>query len=113
MRILIVGNGGREHALLWKLHRDAPSAEFHITRGNGGTHAIAKSVSLDPTDVVGVAEWADAEDIHLVVVGPEAPLAAGMVDALHERGVPAFGPTAGAAEIEASKAFSKDVMQQA
>ena len=113
MRILIVGSGGREHALLWKLHRDAPSAEFHITRGNGGTHAIAKSVSIDPTDVVGVAQWADAEDIHLVVVGPEAPLAAGMVDALHERGVPAFGPTAGAAAIEASKAFSKDVMQQA
>ena len=113
MRILIVGNGGREHALLWKLHRDAPSAEFHITRGNGGTHAIAKSVSLDPTDVPGVAQWADAEDMHLVVVGPEAPLAAGMVDALHERGVPAFGPTAGAAAIEASKAFSKDVMHEA
>lgn len=113
MRILIVGNGGREHALLWKLNRDAPSTDFYITRGNGGTHAIAKTVSLDPTDVSGVAAWADAEDIHLVVVGPEAPLAAGLVDALHERGVPAFGPTAGAAAIEASKAFSKDVMTQA
>ena len=113
MRILIVGNGGREHALLWKLYRDAPSADFHITRGNGGTHAIAKSVSLDPTDVDGVAEWADAEDFRLVVVGPEAPLAAGLVDALRERGVPAFGPAAGAAEIEASKAFSKDVMARA
>lgn len=113
MRILIVGNGGREHALLWKLYRDAPSAEFHITRGNGGTHAVAKSVSLDPGDVAGVAAWADAEDIHLVVVGPEAPLAAGMVDALRDRGVPAFGPTAGAAEIEASKAFAKDVMREA
>lgn len=113
MRILIVGNGGREHALLWKLNRDAPSTDFYITRGNGGTHAIAKTVSLDPTDVSGVAAWADAEDIHLVVVGPEAPLAAGLVDALHDRGVPAFGPTAGAAAIEASKAFSKDVMTQA
>jgi phosphoribosylamine--glycine ligase len=113
MRILIVGNGGREHALLWKLHRDAPSTDFHITQGNGGTHAIAKSVSVAPTDVAGIAAWADAEDIHLVVVGPEAPLAAGLVDALHERGVPAFGPTAGAAQIEASKAFSKDVMRQA
>lgn len=113
MRILIVGNGGREHALLWKLHRDAPSTDFHITQGNGGTHAIAKSVSLAPTDVAGIAAWADGEDIHLVVVGPEAPLAAGLVDALHQRGVPAFGPTAGAAQIEASKAFSKDVMRQA
>lgn len=113
MRILIVGSGGREHALLWKLNRDAPSTDFYITRGNGGTHAIAKTVSLDPTDVSGVAAWADAEDIHLVVVGPEAPLAAGLVDALHDRGVPAFGPTAGAAAIEASKAFSKDVMTQA
>ncbi|MFW5946891.1 MAG: phosphoribosylamine--glycine ligase [Gemmatimonadota bacterium] len=113
MRILIVGNGGREHALLWKLHQDAPSTDFHITRGNGGTHAIARSVSLDPVDVDGIAQWADAEDMHLVVVGPEAPLAAGLVDALHERGVPAFGPTAAAAEIEASKAFSKDVMRQA
>ena len=113
MRILIVGNGGREHALLWKLYKDAPSTDFHITRGNGGTHAIAKSVGLDPADVSGIAAWADSEDIHLVVVGPEVPLAAGLVDALHDRGVPAFGPTAGAAEIEASKAFSKDVMRQA
>jgi phosphoribosylamine--glycine ligase len=113
MKVLIVGNGGREHALLWKLHRDGPSIDFHITSGNGGTHALAKSDSLDPTDVKAVAEWADAEDIDLVVVGPEAPLAAGLVDALHARAVPAFGPTAAAAEIESSKAFSKDVMKAA
>jgi phosphoribosylamine--glycine ligase len=113
MKVLIVGDGGREHALLWKLHRDRPSIDFHITRGNGGTHALAKSVGLDPGDVDGVARWADSEDVDLVVVGPEAPLAAGIVDALHARGVPAFGPTAGAAEIEASKAFSKDVMNAA
>jgi phosphoribosylamine--glycine ligase len=96
MKILIVGNGGREHTLLWKLHRDAPSAEFFITRGNGGTQAIARSVPFD-----------------LVVVGPEGPLAEGLVDALHDRGIPAFGPTADAAAIEASKAFSKGVMRQA
>ncbi len=113
MKILIVGNGGREHTLLWKLHRDSPSAEFFITRGNGGTHAFAKSVPFDPTDVSGITGWADGSDLDLVVVGPEGPLAAGLVDALHARGVPAFGPTAGAAEIEASKAFSKDVMRQA
>jgi phosphoribosylamine--glycine ligase len=113
MKILLVGNGGREHALLWKLHRDAPSAQFHITRGNGGTAAIARSVDLDPADAAGIAAWADTEDLDLVVVGPEAPLAAGLVDLLHERGVPAFGPSAAAAEIEASKAFSKDVLREA
>jgi phosphoribosylamine--glycine ligase len=113
MRILIVGNGGREHTLLWKLHNDAPSAEFFITRGNGGTHAFAKALPLDPTDVAGIASWSDGQDLDLVVVGPEAPLAAGLVDALHERGVPAFGPGGGAAEIEASKAFSKAVMHRA
>jgi phosphoribosylamine--glycine ligase len=113
MKLLIVGAGGREHALLWKLSRDAPSAEFFITGGNGGTHALAKHVSVDPGDVAGVAQWADVEDVDLVVVGPEVPLADGVVDACHERGVPAFGPTAAAAEIEASKAFSKEVMRAA
>ncbi len=113
MKILIVGNGGREHTLLWKLSRDAPAAELFITRGNGGTQAIARSVPFDPTDVAGIAAWSDSEDLDLVVVGPEAPLAAGLVDALHDRGVPAFGPTADAAAIEASKAFSKGVMRQA
>ena len=113
MRILIAGNGGREHALLWKLRRDAPSADLRITRGNGGTRDLAGTIDLDPTDVGAVAAWADAEDVDLVVVGPEAPLAAGMVDALEARGVPAFGPTARAAAIEASKSFSKDVMQEA
>ena len=109
----MVGNGGREHALLWKLRRDAPSADLRITRGNGGTRDLAGTIDLDPTDVGAVAAWADAEDVDLVVVGPEAPLAAGLVDALDQRGVPAFGPTAAAAEIEASKAFSKDVMREA
>ena len=113
MKILIVGNGGREHTLLWKLHRDAPSTDFYITGGNGGTHAFAKSLPLDPTDVPGISGWADGNDLDLVVVGPEAPLASGLVDALRSRGVPAFGPTAAAAEIEASKAFSKEVMQAA
>ncbi len=113
MKILIVGNGGREHTLLWKLHRDSPSAEFFITRGNGGTHAFAKSIPFDPADVSGITGWAGGSDLDLVVVGPEGPLAAGLVDALHAHGVPAFGPTAGAAEIEASKAFSKDVMRRA
>ena len=113
MKILIVGNGGREHALLWKLHRDAPSARFFITRGNGGTGPFATSLPLDPADVGGIARWADGEAVDLVVVGPEVPLAEGLVDALAQRRVPAFGPTAEAAAIEASKAFSKEVMRAA
>ena len=113
MKLLIAGSGGREHALLWQLHRDSPSTDFHITHGNGGTHALARSVSIQPTDVGALAEWADTEDVDLVIVGPEAPLAAGLVDALHTRGVPAFGPSAAAAAIEASKAFSKEVMRAA
>jgi phosphoribosylamine---glycine ligase len=113
MKLLLVGNGGREHALLWKLHRDRPDARFFITRGNGGTDAFATSVALDPLDVAGVAGWADAEGMDLVVVGPEAPLAEGLADALAARRVPAFGPTAAAAELEASKAFAKELMQAA
>ena len=113
MKVLIVGNGGREHALLWKLQRDDPSARFFITRGNGGTAALADHVPLDPDDIGGIARWADQEGIDLVVVGPEAPLADGLVDALQQRRVPAFGPTADAAAIEASKAFSKGVMREA
>lgn len=113
MKILIVGQGGREHTLLWKLHRDAPSADFFITRGNGGTGAFAKAIPFEPTDIAGITSWAGGQELDLVVVGPEAPLAAGLVDALRGRGIPAFGPTAGAAEIEASKAFSKDVMRSA
>jgi phosphoribosylamine---glycine ligase len=113
MRILLVGNGGREHALLWKLHRDDPAAEFFITRGNGGTADLATALPLDPGDVDGIAAWADAEGADLVVVGPEGPLATGLVDALARRSVPAFGPTAAAAELESSKAFSKDLMKAA
>jgi phosphoribosylamine---glycine ligase len=113
VKVLLVGNGGREHALLWKLHRDRPSARFFITRGNGGTDAFATPVPLAPEDVAGVASWAAGEAMDLVVVGPEGPLAGGMVDALAERGIPALGPGAAAAEIEASKAFSKDLMHAA
>jgi phosphoribosylamine---glycine ligase len=113
MRILLVGNGGREHALLWKLHRDDPAAELFITGGNGGTDELATALPMEPGDVEGVAAWADAEGADLVVVGPEGPLAAGLVDALTQRGVPAFGPSAAAAEIESSKAFSKDLMDAA
>jgi phosphoribosylamine--glycine ligase len=113
MKILIVGNGGREHALLWKLRRDAPSAEFYITRGSGGTAAQARSLPLDPSDVPSLAAWAEANTIDLTLVGPEAPLAAGIVDAFARRGRPVFGPSRAAAEIESSKAYAKALLTRA
>lgn len=109
MRILIVGNGGREHALLWRLRRDAPGAEFAVTRPNGGM-SEAEAVDLSPDDVDGVTAWAVAHRPDLVVVGPELPLAGGLVDRMTGAGIPAFGPTAGAARIESSKAFAKELM---
>jgi len=109
MKILIVGNGGREHALLWKLQRDAPDAEFWVTRPNGGMRG-ATDAEVGPEDVEGVLEFASSIAADLTVVGPEAPLAEGLVDRLEGRGLRAFGPRAGAARIEASKAFAKDLM---
>ena len=110
MRILIAGNGGREHALLWKLRRDAPAASFFATLPNGGMAAHCTGVGIAPTDVVALAGWAAANRIDLVVVGPETPLAAGLADRLRKVGIPVFGPSAAAARIESSKAFAKDLM---
>jgi phosphoribosylamine---glycine ligase len=113
MRILIVGNGGREHALLLKLRADAPSAEFFITRGNGGTAGLATPLPLDPGDVPGLAVWAHHNAMDLAICGPEGPLAAGIADHFTRQGVPLFGPTLGAANIEASKAYAKALMRKA
>lgn len=112
MKILIVGNGGREHALLWKLRQDAPHAGFFITRGNGGTAGIAEAIPLGAEEFEALAGWAEGAGIDLTVVGPEVPLSQGIVDHFTGRGLPIFGPTAAAAEIESSKAFAKRLMQQ-
>ena len=113
MRILIVGNGGREHALLWKLRRDAPGAEFFATRPNGGMAPLCEGVEIAPGDVEALAGWAAGHRIDLTVVGPEAPLAAGVVDRFEALGLPIFGPTAAAARIEASKAYAKELLRNA
>ncbi len=110
MKILVVGNGGREHALLWKLRRDAPDAELFVTLGNGGTAPLATAIPLAPTDIEALADWAAGQRVDLTVVGPEAPLAAGIADRFAERGLPVFGPTRAAAEIESSKSFAKSLM---
>ena len=112
MKILIVGNGGREHALLWQLKRDAPSARFYATRPNPGMAPLAEAVDLAPTDVEGLANWAEGQGITLTVVGPEIPLARGVADVFRKRGLPLFGPSASAARIESSKAFAKDLMKR-
>ena len=113
MKILIVGNGGREHALLWKLRRDAPDAEFYITRGNGGTDGLAKALPMDASEIGSLAGYVESRGIELTVIGPEAPLAAGIVDAFSARGLPVFGPTAAAAAIESSKSFAKKTLTNA
>jgi len=110
MRILIVGNGGREHAFVWKLHRDHPEHDYLITGGNGGTTPPARAVDVSPSDVEALVALADAEGVDFTVVGPEAPLAAGIVDAFRAEGRRIFGPTRSAARLESSKAFAKELM---
>ena len=110
MRVLVVGAGGREHALLWAIRRDAPQATLFCLPGNPGTAHLATNLPGRAADVDQVARAAADQRADLVVVGPEAPLAAGLVDRLARDGIPVFGPTAAAARIESSKAFSKDLM---
>jgi phosphoribosylamine---glycine ligase len=112
MKLLMVGNGGREHALLWKLRQDAPDAAFFITRGNGGTAGLATHLPLGADEIQALAGWAEKEEIDLTVVGPEVPLAAGIVDHFATRSLAVFGPTRAAAEIESSKAYAKDLLKR-
>ena len=112
--ILVLGGGGREHALAWRLARDEGVGRVRIAPGNGGTPAVAETVpDLDPTDPTAVARHAGRERYDLVVIGPEAPLAAGVADALGQAGMPSFGPTRAAARLESSKAYAKRQMERA
>lgn len=113
MKALIVGGGGREHALAWKLKRDDPSLELLAAPGNPGIADLARCVPIAATDVAAIVALATAERVDLVVVGPEAPLAAGLADALRAQSISTFGPSAAAARIETSKRFAKEVMVDA
>jgi phosphoribosylamine--glycine ligase len=112
MRVLIVGSGGREHALAWKAAQSPRLSALYVAPGNAGTAALGENVPLAADDVTELTAWAKGADLDLVIVGPEAPLAAGLADALAEAGLRVFGPRAAAAEIEASKAFAKAFMQR-
>lgn len=113
MRVLVVGSGGREHALVDKLRRDEPRAELLAAPGNPGIARLATCLPVAADDVEGLAGLAEDRGVDLVVVGPEVPLAAGLADALATRRIPVFGPSRQAARIEASKAFAKELMREA
>ncbi|MEO1092061.1 MAG: phosphoribosylamine--glycine ligase [Pseudomonadota bacterium] len=107
MRVLVVGSGGREHALVWALEASPLVDELHAAPGNPGIAQLASCLPIAATDVDALVRWSRDHAIDLVVVGPEAPLELGLVDALEAAGVPAFGPSQAAARLETSKAFAK------
>ena len=109
--VLIIGSGGREHALAWKLAQSPRIGKLYVAPGNGGTHDIAKNIEIKATDVKRLAQFAEKNSIDLTVVGPEEPLTLGVVDVFQSRGLRIFGPTRAAAQIEASKAFAKRLMR--
>jgi len=111
MNILVVGGGGREHALAWKLARDSSQPDVFCAPGNAGTAEIATNLDLRAEDLNGIVDWAAKNRPDLTVVGPEAPLCAGLADRLADKGLRVFGPRQAAARIEGSKLFSKEVMQ--
>ncbi len=112
MKVLVVGGGGREHAIIRKLKEAKAAPKLYCAPGNGGIAADAECVPIKATDVQAMVEWAVQNTIDYVVVAPDDPLALGMVDALAEKGIPAFGPNKAAARIEASKVFSKNLMKK-
>ena len=112
MKVLVVGSGGREHAICWKLAQSPKVTQLYCAPGNAGIAQVAACVDVKATDVTGIVNWAKANAMDFVMVAPDDPLAMGMVDALEAAGIPAFGPRANAAVIEASKAFSKELMKK-
>src|SRR6185369_11504754 len=112
MKILVIGGGGREHALVWKIAQSPLVDKLYCAPGNPGTAQLAENVAIPVDDLQGLLAFAKDNGIDLTVVGPELPLSLGLVDLFEEHGLKAFGDRKNAAIIEASKAFSKDLMQK-
>lgn len=112
MKVLVVGSGGREHAICWALRKSPKVTELYCAPGNGGIGEIAQCVDVKATDIPGMVAWAKENSMDFVMVAPDDPLAMGMVDAMEASGIRAFGPRANAAIIEGSKAFSKALMKK-
>ena len=112
MDILVVGGGGREHTIVWKIAQSPLAGKIYCAPGNGGIAEIAECVDISATDIDGIVNFAKEKNVDLVMVAPDDPLVMGMVDALEKEGIRAFGPRANAAVIEGSKVFSKDLMKK-
>ena len=112
MKVLVVGGGGREHTIVWKIAQSPKVEKIYCAPGNGGISKLAECVNISATDTDAMVEFAKKENIDLVMVAPDDPLVLGMVDAMEKEGIRAFGPRANAAIIEGSKVFSKDLMKK-
>jgi len=112
LKILIIGSGAREHALAWKIKQSPKVTELYAAPGNAGTASIARNLDIRPNDIEALVKAAKDNSIDLTVVGPEAPLAAGIVDRFEQLGISIFGPTKAAAQIESSKVFARKLMQK-
>ena len=111
MKILVVGGGGREHTIVWKILQSKNVEKVYCAPGNGGIREIAECVDIAPTDIKGLVNFARKKKIDLTVVGPEIPLALGIVDEFNKKDLPVFGPDQKGARIESSKVFAKDLMK--
>tara|TARA_B100000686_G_scaffold205603_1_gene212443 strand:- start:9334 stop:10590 length:1257 start_codon:yes stop_codon:yes gene_type:complete len=112
LKILLVGSGGREHAIAWKINQSPKLEKLYVAPGNAGTKSLAINLDISDSDIQGLKNFALQEEIDLTIVGPETPLALGIVDVFMEAGLPIFGPTASAARLESSKSFAKAVMEK-
>src|SRR5260370_19482247 len=113
MKVLVIGKGAREHSIVWRLHQSETVWKIFCAGGNPGINQMAEPVAIAPTDNVALANFAREKSVDLTIVGPEDPLAAGIVDEFMRAGLKIFGPTAGAAQLETSKSFAKSIMREA
>ena len=113
MKILVIGNGGREHAIVWKLANDSCRPQIYCAPGNGGTAQHAQNIEIPANDIEKIVNWCEKNEPDLVIIGPEAPLCAGLTDLLESKGISVFGPNKEAAQLEGSKDFAKEIMKSA